>query len=229
MVPCLSHHVCPITRHQTLLHLALLSLAACPLLCIGHPMFDDTHVPSEGAAAARTLPPRPFPPPPATVANNHSRAEASLSLATELEQEISDLSGIMKESDDDSQQHCSSGKDRVDLVISAAMTPPYPYGYGAEYVARCCPRSSFPLLLPVHAMLTRFAIPAGIQVCRVTQSKRFHGYHCPAVACAASAHARSGDIVLGVWQSREDWQTVMDALDVTEVAMEHVSVAASKF
>ena len=144
MVPCLPHHVCPITRHQTLLHLALLSLAACPLLCIGHPMFDDTHVPSEGAAAARTLPPRPFPPPPATVANNHSRAEASLRLAAELEQEISDLSDIMKDSDDDSQQHCSSGKDRVDLVISAAMTPPYPYGYGAEYVARCCPRSSFP-------------------------------------------------------------------------------------
>ncbi len=33
--------------------------------------------------------------------------------------------------------------------------------------------------------------------------------------------------MLGVWQSREDWQTVMDALDVTEVAMEHVSVDAA--
>jgi hypothetical protein len=35
-------------------------------------------------------------------------------------------------------------------------------------------------------------------------------------------HHAPGDIVLGVWQSRDDWQPVVDTLEVTEVAMEHV-------
>jgi hypothetical protein len=31
-----------------------------------------------------------------------------------------------------------------------------------------------------------------------------------------------------VWQSRDDWHAVMEALDVTEVAMEQVDVAAAQ-
>jgi hypothetical protein len=70
-------------------------------------------------------------------------ADASTRLALELDQEIQDLAIKMKEHEINSEnrdQQCSSDEPVVDLVISAAMTPPYPYGYGAEYVARCaCP------------------------------------------------------------------------------------------
>ena len=69
-------------------------------------------------------------------------ADASTRLALELDQEIQDLAIKMKEHEinENRDQQCSSDESVVDLVISAAMTPPYPYGYGAEYVARCaCP------------------------------------------------------------------------------------------
>jgi len=68
------------------------------------------------------------------------RADASMRLALELEQEIQDIAKDMQELDPKQHQHEQCSDDgHVSLVISAAMTPPYPYGYGAEYVARCCP------------------------------------------------------------------------------------------
>jgi len=68
------------------------------------------------------------------------RADASMRLALELEQEIQDIAKDMQELDPKLHQHEQCSDDgHVSLVISAAMTPPYPYGYGAEYVARCCP------------------------------------------------------------------------------------------
>jgi hypothetical protein len=76
----------------------------------------------------------------------YNPADASTRLALELDQEIQDLAIKMKEhkiNSENRDQQCSSDEPVVDLVISAAMTPPYPYGYGAEYVARCaCPPSS---------------------------------------------------------------------------------------
>ena len=60
---------------------------------------------------------------------------------------------------------------------------------------------------------------------RFAGSLRASGFDGAAPAAAAAAALLiplTGDIILGVWQSRDDWQPVMDALDVTEVAMEQV-------
>ena len=68
---------------------------------------------------------------------------------------MQEIANGLKELDHEEQHHqpqCSSDAGHIDLVISAAMTPPYPYGYGAEYVARCfipLPTSKiFPALPP---------------------------------------------------------------------------------
>ncbi len=163
------------TRHRAPLLLALSVLAACALHCRSHPLFDDTHALNEGTGiCASSSSSASF-----ILLNDFIYADASARLALELEREILDIAYSLKEADAEELQRCSSGDGHVDLVISAAMTPPYPYGYGPEYVARW---GSLLLLLnspfepfTVHAAAAAITSLSGIlfQVCRVAQGERF--------------------------------------------------------
>ncbi len=55
----------------------------------------------------------------------------------------------------------------------------------------------------------------------------YNGVTAATITAASTPHSSPGDIVLGVWQSRDDWQAVMDILDVTEIAMEQVHICAA--